>query len=233
MNINPMVSIPAPQPIKRFKDLFIDCDENWARSFFDTIVQYVRDNHADTWKVDDHGMSMLAGPVFEKGLFCCIILQNDNREPYADVTIKYDHDDKRIWLCNIVPCDTDQLSIDEYNAALDKFHNELVRQFLKGKICTITKDSFIGAEAMSKESWKKLESFNFLANRSSLHPLDNQRWHQFVISAYHNDPKLDADTVGKILHNELGWSSEKTFQLTVRYEDEIALLREFNKINNE
>ncbi|MBR4803295.1 MAG: hypothetical protein IK032_01495, partial [Bacteroidales bacterium] len=61
-----------------------------------------------------------------------------------------------------------------------------------------------------------------LANRSSLHPYDNQRWHRFVISAFQNDSRLDGNTLGKILRLQLGWNDDKAFNLVIRYEDEIG-----------
>ena len=227
MNINPMVQSVPPQSIKRFKELYIDCNEEAARSFFATILNYVKDRQDDKWTIDDVGMKMLKGISFEKGLFCCIILHDDDKKPYADVTIKYDHDDQRIWLCNIVPCVVNELTFDQYNNALDQFKTEIVDNCIGTLRCITTSDSFVGADVMSAETWKKLKSFSDLANRSSLHPYDNQRWHRFVISAFNNDPKLDADTIGRILSLQLGWNAEKTTRLVIRYEDEIALLKEY------
>ena len=227
MNINPMVEVPKHKPIKRFKELLIDCNETDARAFFTTIIGHVRRMSSKAWVVDDKGMAMLEGSTFEKGLFCSIILLDTESKPYVDVTIKYDRDDSRIWLCNIVPCAISELTIDQYNDALDRFRVELVENCIGHLKCNVTKDSFVGSDVMSTETWKKLDAFSGLANRSSLHPYDNQRWHRFVISAFKNDPKLDGDTLGKILRLELGWSEDKTFQLVVRYEDEIALLKEY------
>lgn len=227
MNINPMVPRVPPQPIKRFKDLYIDCSEEDARSFFATVLNFVRNKRGDKWTVDAAGMKMLTGISFEKGLFCSIILHGDDKQPYADVTIKYDHDEKRIWLCNIVPCLVNELTFDQYNNALDKFKTEIVDKCIGALRCTTTSDSFVGADVMSAETWKRLKSFSDLANRSSLHPYDNQRWHRFVICAFNNDPKLDGDTISKILNLQLGWSAEKSIQLVIRYEDEIALLKEY------
>lgn len=227
IRINPMADYPKPVPIKRFKELLIDCEESAARIFFTTIIEYVRKGSNEQWQVDDKGMDMLQGSTFEAGLFCSIILLDDKKKPYADVTIKYDHEDNRIWLCNIVPCVINELTIDQYNHVLDRFRSELVENCIGTLTCTVTEDSFVGSDVMSAGTWKKLEAFSGLANRSSLHPYDNQRWHRFVISAFKNDPKLDGDTISKILHRQLGWSDEKTFQLVIRYEDEIALLKEY------
>lgn len=227
MNINPMVNTPKPTPIKKFKELLINCNEQEARTFFASIIKLVRKESNGRWNVDDRGMSMLQGSTFEIGLFCSIILLDNDAKPYADVTMKYDREDNRIWLCNIVPCAISELTTDQYNSVLDNFRVELVEPCIGHLKCTVTKDSFVGVDVMSAETWKKLDAFSGLANRSSLHPYDNQRWHRFVISAFKSDPKLDGDTLSKILRLELGWSEDKTFQLVVRYEDEIALLKEY------
>lgn len=223
----PMVEHPEPKPIKRFKELFIYCDEPAARNFFAAILEHVGKNCAGRWAVDEYGMSMLRSSRFESGLFCSVILQDVNGEQYADVTIKYDQEDHRIWLCNIVPCKVNELTKDQYNNALDRFKSEIVEPCLGNLTCYVTSDSFAGADAMSRGTWEKLEDFNENANRFSLHPLDYQRWHRFVISAFKNDSKLDVSTIGEILQEELGWDSEYTKKLMIRYEDEIALLREY------
>ena len=218
---------PKSKPIERFKELFIYCDEPVARDFFAAIIEHVKKNSTGRWTIDDHGMSMLRNARFEDGLFCCVILQDTNGEPYADVTIKYDQEDHRIWLCNIVPCKVHELTKAQYNNALDRFYSDIVEPCIGNLTCHVTSDSFGGADVMSTGTWKKLEAFSDYANRNSLHPLDNQRWHRFVISAFRNDSKLDASIIGDILQLELGWDGETTRKLMIRYEDEIALLREF------
>ena len=96
-------------------------------------------------------------------------------------------------------------------------------------MCEITKDEFSGKDVMSKASWQKLESFDALANRTSLHPNDVQRWHQFVISIFHSEKQLYSDTLTRILCEELGWHREGAIKLAMRYEDELGLLREYVK----
>lgn len=229
MSINPMAELPNPKPIKRFKELYIGCDEAAARTFFATLMQYVREDRDKRWEVDDEGMEFLRrGPAFEDGLFCTVILLDDAGQQYAAVTLKYDEDEKRIWVCNIVPCKVQELTIDQYNAALDRFRADLVEHCRGSLEYKVTSDSFVGADVMSVGTWEQLKAFSDMANRSSLHPLDNQQWHRFVISAFENDPKLDGATLGQVLQMQLGWNGEATFGLVVRYEDEIALLREYN-----
>ena len=229
MSSNPMAEFPNPKPIKQFKELYIGCDEAAARAFFATLMQYVREGRNKRWEVDDEGMKfLLRGPAFEDGLFCTVILLDDAGQQYAAVTLKYDEDERRIWVCNIVPCKVQELTIDQYNAALDRFQADLVEHCRGSLECTVTSDSFVGADVMSEGTWEQLKAFSHDANRSSLHPLDNQRWHRFVISAFKNDPKLDGSTLGQVLQMQLGWNGETTFGLVVRYEDEIALLREYN-----
>lgn len=229
MTINPMTNLPQSKPIKRFKELYIGCDEAAARAFFATLMQYVREGRNKRWVVDDEGMEfLLRGPAFEDGLFCTVILLDDAGQQYAAVTLKYDEGEKRIWVCNIVPCKVQELTIDQYNNALDQFRTDLVEPCRGTLECKVTSDSFVGAGVMSEGTWKQLKAFSVDANRSSLHPLDNQQWHRFVISAFKNDPKLDGYTLGQVLQMQLGWDDKTTFGLVVRYEDEIALLREYN-----
>lgn len=216
--------------MKRFKDLFISCSKDQAQAFFSRLTSYLLSSCPDGWQIDIARMKRFTdGICFVPGLFAYIVRFDGNNSPYAMVSLVYSEEEHRIWISNIVPCQTSQLSMDEYNAVLVRFADEVVDHVKQDLTFEITKDEFSGKEVMSKESWQKLESFDALANRTSLHPNDVQRWHQFVISIFHSEKQLYSDTLIRILCEELGWPREGAVKLAMRYEDELDLLREYVK----
>ena len=235
--INPMAmsdtaidnSRNSVRPMSRFKEMYIYCSEADARNFFLRLYGFLTaPSYNGQWSLYEKGMELMEGDCcFRKGLFACILLNDTQKQPYASVTLSYEEGKNYIWLCNIVPCQTTELSHAQYNEILDQFYREVVDPIRQTLDCTTTSGTFTGSEIMTSGSWKLLSCFNALANQTSLHPSDNKTWHRFVISVFHNDKDLDSTTLGRILHEELGWSEDKALQLVVRYEDEIDLLREY------
>lgn len=219
-------------PMQRFKELYIPCTEDEARAFFSRLQNSLTTAHQEKgWSHDIHGMEMLEdGLCFRGGLFFSTLLCDDKKEPYASVTLSYEDEKRHIWLCNIVPCKMREFSYTQYNEILDNFCHDVIEPIKQQLHCNTTSGTFTGAEIMSPTSWNLLHHFSLMANRTSLHPSDNRAWHQFVISAFTNDPSLDSTTLSRILYEELGWTKEKTLNLTVRYEDEIDLLREYKGV---
>lgn len=214
--------------MKRFKDLYIRCSKDEAKEFFGRLIMYVPTSGLMEWQIDDAKMKRFAdGICFVTGLFAYVIRFDEKKNPFAMVALVYNENENRIWISNIVPCQKSQLSIDEYNEVLEKFDREIVAPVKQDLQCEITKDEFSGKDVMSDASWRLLESFSALANRTSLHPNDMQRWHQFVISIFHSDVKLYADTLTRILCEEFGWDQNGALRLSMRYDDEIDLLREY------
>ena len=221
--------IHSLQPIQRFKDLYIDCSEKDARNFFSRLTKFLSNEcQADRWSNDIESMRRLQDSIcFRTGLFSSSILCDNQARPLVAATLSYDDDAQRIWLCNIVPCQANELSCAEYNLFLDQFYEDVVKVVKEPLKCQITSGTFTGPDVMTHESWELLCSFSDCANRTSLHPDDNKAWHRFVISVFLNDKGLDSSTLGKLLKEELGWNADKALELMIRFEDEIDLLNEY------
>ena len=147
--------------MKRFKDLFISCSKDQAQAFFSRLTSYLSSSCPDGWQIDDDRMKRFAdGICFVSGLFSCVVRFDGNKNPYAMVSLVYSEDEHRIWISNIVPCQTSQLSMDEYNEVLVKFASEIVDPVKLDLTCVITKDEFTGKDVMPEASWQKLESFD-------------------------------------------------------------------------
>ena len=109
--------------------------------------------------------------------------------PHAEVSIYYGKDTWRegyVKVCNIVPLQKNQLTIDEYNQLLDLFYNDIARVYGEThddiKVVGPSSGQFNPLDYISEEALKKLTLFCNAANKStgSSHPCDEERWFDFI-----------------------------------------------------
>lgn len=141
---------------------------------------------------------------------------------------------------NIIPLIKNQLSIEEYNAVLMLFYNDIIIPYEKeNKYLTIsqpTDDKFDPLTIMSEKSLKKLQAFCGGANKStgSSHPCDKERWLSFILQTVEEDRILDSDTLCRFLQDEeywgkksddsigvmgnYAWNEDSAYELSMEYE---------------
>lgn len=138
--------------------------------------------------------------------------------PNAEVSIYYGEDLKRdgcIKVCNIVPLQKNQLTIDEYNQLLDLFYNDIAKVYCKKnngiEIIGPSSDQFDPLDYISEEALKKLNLFCNAANKStgSSHPCDEERWFDFICQTVDDGRVFDYDTLFKFLQDEEYWGKEE------------------------
>ena len=137
-----------------------------------------------------------------------------NKVEAAEVSIYYGQETWRegyIKICNIVPINKFQLSIEEYNAVLDLFYEEIIvpnKDKLTGlKVVGPESDVFDPLKYISPEALDKLKHFCNCANKStgSAHPSDEQRWFDFICQTVDDGMTLDYDTIYRFLMDEEYW----------------------------
>jgi hypothetical protein len=136
------------------------------------------------------------------------------------------------WVSNIVPTEVTEISYDQYNAALEDFYERIVRPAINGT--AIEAELTSGEISVGSVAGEAVESalarFSNLANKStgSSHPLDKKRWFEFLVLANEAKSDLHADLVIRAL-TELGWSTERAFELGLEFEfaeDLLSYLKE-------
>jgi len=140
--------------------------------------------------------------------------------------------DDSAYVSNIVPAKSGQLSTDEYNGILTSFHDELLGpvatqlgvQPRLSKTGEVTPEDFISGEAA-----ERLRRFSASANKStgSSHPLDKQRWNDFVIACHRNRDRLPTDVFEMWLAED-GWDDETTSDLAIEFELGRGLLERYD-----
>lgn len=152
---------------------------------------------------------------------------------------------------NIVPLEKDQLSIEEYNAVLQKFYEDVIVPYkVSNHGISITEpsaDEFDPRTVISSKALKKLEAFCNGANKStgSSHPSDQERWFDFICQTVDDGMMFDFSTLADFLQDEsywgkkdpgflgvmgsFAWDEDHAYQLASEYENACMLLQYYKK----
>jgi hypothetical protein len=146
------------------------------------------------------------------------------------------HPDRRatswLYVSNIVPRDIGQLSFDQYNHIL----NEFDIRFAKPAAAAIGIRVELSSPEQSIEDWlspdsaKRLRAFSHAANKStgSSHPMDRERWCDFLIALHHSGETPDTGLLERWLVEEEHWPDDMAFDLVCEYEFARDLLSRFD-----
>ena len=160
--------------------------------------------------------------VFERnesdGLTSCELVLMEERNGYKVV--------------NVVPSEVGQLTISEYNDALNDFLSRVAEpaSMEAGFYVGVSKRKQRITDWTSKEAARALRTFSLIANMStgSSHPSDQKRWFAFIIAAYKAEGSLDGYLLGRWLEEVENWPASSARELVIEYEFAIDLLREYD-----
>ena len=152
---------------------------------------------------------------------------------------------------NIVPTIKHELSVDEYNEVLLKFNTDVVKPYKEhGTEVDITSpsdDIFDPTAVISVKALNKLKHFCNLANKStgSSHPLDQERWFDFICQTVDDRMIFDSSQLAEFLQDEnywgkkpdgfigvmgdFAWDEEKAWELANEYEQACEVVSYYKK----
>lgn len=141
--------------------------------------------------------------------------------------------DDLLYVSNITPNKSGQLTYHQYNAILTKFFNEAIEtQIADGIAAKLSKDSVTIEDFAGTETTNKLKNWINSANPSTLntHPEDFKTWCNFVFSAHMNKSSLTANQFERYLIEEVKIYDENLVdRLVLEYEYSLNLLSEYDK----
>ena len=112
---------------------------------------------------------------------------------------------------NIVPADR-SLTTSQYNTVLHEFYtaHALPCAAPAQVRVELSSDTFRLEDAFSVEALRKLRGFSDNANKETGigHPLDRERWLEFVVAAHEAGSEIDEATLSHLLEEELGWPED-------------------------
>ncbi len=210
--------------MKRFKDLELTGSDEHLLA----VVSELTDNLPPGWHRDGDAEARLEG-VANQGRDAGFAFAREAREGDPPAGLFLAREPGRLWVSNIVPRETGELSYDQYNTILDEFAGLLGGHVPDGGSVTLhaTSDQADIAEWVSPRAVELLSNFSTLANMStgSSHPLDFRRWAAFLVQVHREDSSLDVDMLAQWLIEELDWPPDKADKLAIEYEFARSLLR--------
>lgn len=150
------------------------------------------------------------------------------------VTLWMFEDDKGGYkVSNVVPIQQGQLGVAGYNAALGDFASTVVSPMIKssGIELVLTSTDQTIEDWTDHDTASALKRFSSLANKSTgrSHPLDEERWLDFIISAHHGGRPLDPEQLSRWLIEVERWSDDIAHDLASEYSMGMALLDRYDR----
>lgn len=205
--------------MKTFQNLYIDLNGYDIESF---IAQLTK-NCGSNWKraVEREENAKYFG---EKAFAFEYV--GENGLPNAGLTL-FEKDQGVWYVPNIVPIESGQLSIDEYNKILIDFKSSLVDPAVQNTPIDVelTKSEVFLEDIVGKEAADALKRFSFAANKSTghSHPCDEKRWFEFLLAILKSEKEPSFDLLKTTLM-EQGWSEEWAHDLACEFEYSEKLL---------
>jgi hypothetical protein len=129
---------------------------------------------------------------------------------------------------NVVPLEIGELNYAQYNAILEDFTERVVRPVADrmGLQIALTEGRQKLTDWIPEEVAQKLLAFSTAANKStgSSHPMDRQRWFDFILSVHRSGSQLGSDQLERWLNEIHRWDLESAYKLSIEFEQYIALL---------
>jgi hypothetical protein len=137
---------------------------------------------------------------------------------------------QRVSVANVAPREPGEITRRQYNELVEHFHNKVLLPASAGLDVKIqmTTDTMELEDFLSPATAKRLIGFSRTANKWGLHPLDRERWYDFLIAAHRERTKLDATTLREWLTDEEGWPEETARELAIEFESGRDLLQRYD-----
>jgi hypothetical protein len=183
------------------------------------------------WERDTDAEQKLAkGTGGGKPMFC--FATKTKSLPEARLWLAFKEDDK-LYVSNIVPVKVNQLSQAEYNSILVKFGNDLAEIMVHEPSFQINLDPDQKdlKDFFSEETAKKLTLFSVAANKStgSAHPMDRERWLDFIISSVEEGSKISPSELETLLIEDEEWPPEEADELSSQYSFALEVLKAYRE----
>lgn len=134
---------------------------------------------------------------------------------------------------NIVPLERSELRYSAYNTILEDFAEHIARpaSSATGFVVELSGNTLQIEDKLSQAAADALRRFSVLANKSTgaSHPLDRQRWFDFIILTHQDRSDLDADLLHRWLLESDDWPQDQASDLAIEYERSRALLSRFEE----
>jgi hypothetical protein len=199
--------------------VFQDLELRGNRESLTNLMEDIRSRLSDGWERAEEVEHHYSGDIGRE-TFCFSCTKIGDRESATLFLVQSEPD--LFHVSNIIPRDKGELSIVQYNRILNDFYERFVRSAAEeiGVNGILSSDEMKLEDLISHEAAKKLRTFSSCANRStgSSHPIDRERWYDFLVTVHREDNKLGYDILFRWLVEEEKWPEEIAHDLIIEYE---------------
>ncbi len=152
--------------------------------------------------------------------------------PYSQLILFINNENKAVDIVNIIPMSQSGVSYIEcetYNRLLDIYSNDvfaLIEQQYGNGIHQNTEDYTI--QEVIPRSYPLLNTW-LNGYPLSVHPLDTERWHAFVVGLHLSEEHLSLSDFEKYLAETCGWNEEKINEFSSKLESQLELLAYYDQ----
>lgn len=140
--------------------------------------------------------------------------------------------DDLLYVSNITPNKSGQLTYNQYNSIANKFYEEVIKaQDVKNITPYLSKDYMTIEDLAGLETSGKLKNWINSANPATLNtnPHDFKRWCDFIFTAHLNKSKLTASQLERyLIEDEQFYDEEIVSKIVLEYEYSLDLLNEYD-----
>jgi len=219
--------MPPPNKLQVFQDFHLNVTPEQRTALRQAIMSALSEPWSHTLEAEQT-MTKFSGTdddvmVFQK--------KESKDSPAANLFLWSTADGYKIT--NIVPTDTNSLDYADYNAIVQNFATKIaipVAQRIGFKY-ELSAPFISIDDLVSNNTVKSLRLFSNAANKStgSTHPRDRGRWVEFLISAFHDEKKLNASDLSRWLHECDGWPEDEAHELASQFELGIEILEAYEQ----
>jgi hypothetical protein len=207
--------------MKTFRELTITGGFDEIERFLARLLAAV----GEDWERDTASEARLAGSV--SGKMYCFACSEQQERPRTALWLHQDTP-THITVANVFPILKGSLTRAEYNAIVAEFHRRFVKPAAQETAvkATLSEGNKTIEDWLTPRTAELLHRFSRSANRSTGtgHPLDEQRWFEFVWAAHKEGARLSGEILARWLEEDEGWPEDQAFKVAGEYERARALL---------
>jgi hypothetical protein len=209
--------------MKEFRDLTI----SGTREQLVATVAEIENALSDGWKrnkqIEEEGKAR-AGLTPDQLRFCFKCTSTASRK--AALLVLMSNREDNLWLSNIVPDETGQLTYDQFNYILEEFVQRFAGPAAAKTGVTIETSSGVVTidNWFSAETAKKLRRFLERSHGNTSRPEDYDLWKAFLVSAHREDAKVHGDLLRRWLKEDADCDEYSADQLASEYQSSQEIL---------
>ncbi|RDD92965.1 hypothetical protein DTW89_10785 [Acidovorax sp. BoFeN1] len=212
------------KPLDVFQDLYL----RGPASAVAALHQALKDRTAPPWRYATEKEEQLR-ELGEEG--DALAFERAVTPGYEAAGLMLIADGDGLKVANIVPLELSELSHRAYNAILEDFASQIARPAAMDAGCSVVmSSSTLQLENVVPPAVAEaLRRFSVLANKSTgaSHPMDRDRWFDFILLAHRENAQLDASVLARWLSESEGWLEDCARDLAGEYERSRSLLTRY------